>query len=358
MIRLYDVLDGDELAAALDAGLVSARSHPQHPYTIYNYTPKAQFERAWTDVTRRCRGLIVHDYTGEVLARPFEKFFNLGEDSAGAGAGDFEVRAKLDGSLGILYPLGDGEYAVATRGSFDSAQARHATTLWRERYAHRFVPVAGWTYLFEIVYPENRVVVDYGDLDDLVLVAVVDNRTGKDVALALEDSLWPGPVAAVETFTGLDQLEALACHGDGTIAEGYVVRFKSGLRLKVKYADYLRLHRLVTGVSARTIWELLRDGRGVDELLECAPDEFHGWVSSKAEEFRAEFAKIESASRFVVNEVRGLLPDRKAVAAHVQRWALWPGVVFRMLDGKDYSAAIWRQLRPAAETPLRTEKAA
>ena len=89
----------------------------------------------------------------------------------------FEVYEKLDGSLGILYWLGDEPY-IATRGSFESPQAQIATELLRA------YDLSGLdrrrTYLFEIIYPENRIVVNYDDRRELVLLAIIDTATGRE----------------------------------------------------------------------------------------------------------------------------------------------------------------------------------
>ena len=66
------------LEEMLEKGYVRKQQHPEAPLWIYNYTVEAQYERVWNDITLQCRGLILgHDYA--VVARPFGKFFNLGE---------------------------------------------------------------------------------------------------------------------------------------------------------------------------------------------------------------------------------------------------------------------------------------
>src|SRR5580704_13443222 len=82
-IKLADLLDLGELEAAVEQGFVRRQVHPDLPLSILNYTERTQYERAWTDVTRQCRGLIV-DEDGWVHARPFGKFFNYGEHPEGA----------------------------------------------------------------------------------------------------------------------------------------------------------------------------------------------------------------------------------------------------------------------------------
>src|SRR5438874_2440055 len=120
-------LDGIE--KLIDEGVVRATRHPSLPLTIYNYTAKCQYDQLWSDVTRVCRGLIIDD-NGTVVARPFPKFFNMDEHSRSdiVFSKAFTITEKVDGSLGVLYPSGDG-WAIATRGSFTSGQAVKATEI-------------------------------------------------------------------------------------------------------------------------------------------------------------------------------------------------------------------------------------
>ena len=342
----------DEMIAT---GYVRVQRHPTLPLSIYNYTEKAQFENVWNEATLTCRGLIVDDATGTVLARPFAKFFNHGQP--GAPALDLDepvsVTDKADGSLGVLYPAGDG-LAIATRGSFESDQARHATEVWRARYAGRFAPPAGLTVLFEIVYPGNRIVIDYGALDDLILLGAVDVATGRSFGPAAVPD-WPGPV--VESFAYTTLAEALAAEPRDN-REGLVVHFTgSDQRVKIKYEEYVRLHRLVTGLNARVVWECLVAGGSLDELIAPLPDEFHGWARRVAAELAAEVeagaAAVETAYRSIVDELPAgwTRKDFALLAArHPERSCL-----FLRLDERDYRPVLWQRVRPAADVPLLVE---
>ena len=62
----------------IENDFVNVNKHPTHDLFIYNYSPKAQYERVWNEVTMMCRGLIL-DADYNIVARPFKKFFNLGE---------------------------------------------------------------------------------------------------------------------------------------------------------------------------------------------------------------------------------------------------------------------------------------
>ncbi|MDI6097812.1 RNA ligase [Actinoplanes sp. NEAU-A12] len=347
MTLLHDVLDPGELTAAIDNGLVRPQRHPTRPFVIYNYTEACQYSGAWTPVTLACRGLVV-DSDGRIVARPFPKFFNHDQPQAPVldpGA-RVSVTDKADGSLGVIYHDGSG-YAVATRGSFASDQARHATEVLRARYG-AFVPPAGLTVLVEIVYPGNRIVIDYQGMDDLILLGAVEIATGRSHGPAAVPD-WPGPV--VETFGYATLAEALAAPPrDGQ--EGLVVHFtEADQRVKIKYADYVRLHRLVTGLTPRTVWDILANGGDLEALTEPLPDEFHVWVRGIADELIAAVDARAAAVEAAYDKIVAGMPDgwgRKEFAAAALRTE-YRGELFLRLDGKDYRPGLWQRVRPAGD---------
>lgn len=332
----------------VDERWVSAQRHPELPLTIYNYTHRTQFAGKWTDVTKACRGLILHD-DGRVIARPFPKFFNLGEmaKSWNPPSKNFTVTTKEDGSLGILYRTTSG-YAMATRGSFTGIQAIKATAMV-QHYADLPWDTERYTYLFEVIYPENRIVVDYGSDERLVLLAVIDTATGKDVALP---DWFPHHVQRWPELTDLQQLHDHAIPN----SEGFVICFANGFRVKVKFAEYVRLHRLLTGVNARTIWEhLSAGGEGFDALITKVPDEFYAWVQATANDLRGKYVAIEDACGVAVARAPQT-DDRRELAAYMTQQQ-YPAVCFAMIDEKDYGAIIWKLIKPSADRPFREDEA-
>lgn len=350
MVTLTDLFPAGALDAALEAGLVRAQTHPALPLTILNYSELCAFSGIWSETTLACRGLIVHTSTGEIVARPYLKFFNHGQPGAPAIPLDaaVEVTDKADGSLGIIYPTPDG-YAVATRGSFASDQAVRATEILRTRYAG-WAPPADHTVLVEIVYPENRIVIDYGGMADLILLGAVHVPSGRTVPAAQVS--WPGPVVESLPFATFGAALAAPARPN---REGLVVHVPStGDRVKVKYEDYLRLHKIVTGLTARTIWEALVAGGTIAEICEPLPDEFHAWAREVAAGLHAEVedgvVRVEAAYQQIV----AALPEgfsRKDFALVAARHKL-RGHLFARLDGKDLRPALWQQIKPEAGQPL------
>jgi len=114
------------LEGTLDRKYVSVVKHPEFDLWILNYTAACQYDRAWDPITLTTRGLILNKQ-GYIVARPFSKFFNLGEQPETQLERlpnlPFSVFEKVDGSLGILYRGPDSKLRIATRGSFTSTQA-------------------------------------------------------------------------------------------------------------------------------------------------------------------------------------------------------------------------------------------
>lgn len=323
------------------------RVHPEMSLAILNYTERCQFEAgAWNNVTLQCRGLIYDPDTMEVVARPFRKFFNYGQRGApeldlGAPA---SVTDKLDGSLGIPYPTGNG-YAIATRGSFTSEQALHASALWRERYAG-YRPPPELTLLFEVVYPSNRIVVDYGLTDDLFLLGAVDIASGR--SLPPDAIVWPGPRAARYDYASLaDALTASPRKN----AEGLVVHLlDSDERVKLKQEDYIALHRIVTGLSERVVWEHLRAGNALVDLLAPLPDEFHEWTGEVAARLLATVERNAAEVERAYSTILASLPEGYSRKDFALQAAQFPvrAALFKRHDGKNYRSILWDEVRPEA----------
>lgn len=353
MTTLDSLFDRSLFDAMVDGGFVRVQTHPVLPLSIANYSEKTQFENAWNSVTLTCRGLI-YDAAGAVVARPYRKFFNYG-DTANTGVLDLSAPAvvtdKLDGSLGISYPTPDG-LAVATRGSFASDQALHATQLLQSRYRH-FEARPGTTYLWEILYPSNRIVVDYGDVDDLILHGAIATATGH-IYPAAEVDEWPGP--RVTQFHYATLADALAAE-PRTNAEGLVVMLgKEQTMVKIKQTDYVQLHRIITGLNAGTVWEWLGDGKTVGDLCATLPDDFHGWVEDLASELTFEAADlITTAAREHEATLRSMSADwtrgdyARAIAANPSK-----PYMFLLLDGNEAKARdlAWRAVKPSGAHSL------
>ncbi|MFH7598280.1 RNA ligase [Streptomyces racemochromogenes] len=398
-LTLHDLMPAQALAEAVDAGYVTRKRHPELPLSIYTYTRSAQYERVWNQVTVRCRGLVADDATGAVVALPLPKFFNVGEHESGQPYAPalpdepFEVYDKVDGSLAVVFHYAD-RWHVASKGSFISTQATWAQRRLDACDTGALVP--GTTYLAEILYPQNRIVVDYGDRRDLVLLAAFD-RAGAEVPLAEAAVHWKGIGSVVKAWPALPLPELLALAESNTLpgggsvtgmdAEGFVLRFASGVRAKAKLAEYVRLHKLLTGVTERDVWrshgiqrfagtsakrlaqglglslaELggirSRGGRPLDALLEQVPDEFDSWVREVIARLEEECERRERAIDEAYKRFEYLADDRGAFARAVRELADGDlrAALFMRLDGRTTELVTWRAVRPETADPFTTDE--
>ena len=332
----------ENIASLIDDGYIRVGEHPENSeLLIYNYTQKTQYDQKWTKDTLLCRGLISKNRS--VVSRPFQKFFNYSEfDASHANVlkGPWNVFEKMDGSLGILYEFADGDYRIATRGAFASEQALWGTA-WLKKNHPNFQPAKGETWLFEIIYPTNRIVVDYGDKEGLVLLDVLDSDTGHRME---PDKNHPFEVC---DYHGLSETIP---SGERDNCEGYVIVNSKGFRVKIKHEEYVRLHKIITGCSNRTVWEYLKDGKPFDELLSNVPDEFYSWLEKTRESLLENYSEVEDSARNYFNE-RPADVDRKELAKYFTEYD-HPFLCFLMLDDKDYSEKIWKMIKPERALPF------
>ncbi len=232
---------------------------------------------------------------------------------------------------------------IATHGSFESVPSKHATDILYSKYRHTFACLdRSKTYLFEIIYPQNRIVLDYGSMDDLILLTAICHLTGKE---SIEQIGFP----TVKRYDGINDLQELKALEENN-KEGFVVRFKNGFRVKMKFPVYVRLHRIITGISNVIVWEYLSERKSFDELLEKVPDEFFNWVKQTQSQLVKEFDEILAESKSLFKE----FDTRKETALYIKNQK-YQSVLFAMLDGKSPDKIIWKMIRPLYSKPFKTD---
>lgn len=382
-MKLQHLLNPDELAKEVEAGHVTRKRHSTLPLSLYVYDRICQYDNLWNDVTMKTRGLIVDDETNDIVAIPFPKIFvkemhdpERGYDFAPALPNEtFEIFDKVDGSLIILFYYANNWHA-ATKGSFDSVQSRMADAIL---YAHDINGVGldrGVTYLAELIEPSNRIVCDYGDTTDLVLLAGFRPQDGTEVPLYDLAHEWSKIGTVVSSFGLSSDISKLvesaarnehkAAEGvvDGTDAEGYVIRFANGQRSKIKLLSYLKLHKLFTGTNEKTIWEVLASGQDPSVLFDTAPDEYAGWVRGVANELQRQHDAVLNEAQddyfSVLTSLQAedsLLDDRKAFAVKAVK-SQHKSALFLMYDdrGDKLDSYCWQNVKPSGEKPFKVDE--
>lgn len=328
-MQLENMLDINLLKSHIANGYISERFHTTRPnLAIYNYTNKTQFDQMWDDVTEQCRGLIVNTTDNFVVGRPFRKFHNYSADSGLSLDTQCDVYDKYDGSL-IIVAWYYGEPIIATRGSFVSDQAILAKKIFKSNWtASQFT--ANETYLFELVGPSNKIVLDY-HLDALVPIARVNRTTGQVV--------FSAPLMYATT------LRDVLSRPPRPNSEGVVIHFNdndspTGERmLKIKQEDYLRLHSAKFMLSTRRILEALRSSDPIENYVNLLPDEFHSWAMNKVDDLSEVYELFRDNALDDFDKIKDIKP--RGVFAQQAKATRYPNLMFALLDGKDISDQVW-----------------
>lgn len=309
---------------------------------LFSYRTDCLFDDNWNFFELVSRGLIINQRTGEIVARPFDKFFNWGQGGRTTKAPVVRVTDKIDGSLGISYFDGT-QYRIATRGSFSSDQAIWASE-WLDNNVCGLDVYDQWTLLFEIVYPENRIVVDYGEREELVLLAARNRFSGEyigeDYLCAMAQFLKLSMPQRYNMAYSPENLVTL-CKILDPSKEGFVAEFADGSRFKFKGERYLELHRIINTISFKNTLQAMENGT-IADYFAAIPDEF----SLEVQRWMGIIQQTTCEIEFEVTNAFLSCPkqSRKEFALYVrEHHSEIQHYLFALLDGKDLLPIIYKK---------------
>lgn len=354
--------DFEELDKRVEQGYLRKVISPCGKLKLYNYTNACTYDKAWDEHTLNSRGTVYEISTGKVVARAFPKFFNYGElhpveQNRILKETNFTVAEKMDGSLGIVY-FYDGTWRVNTRGSFTSDQAIKATEML-EKYNMNMIQ-KNITVLVEIIYPENRIIVDYGNDEKLVVLSYFKGDeevnpaqherehdtdiTGLSFAPVIE---FTSIESVIESQSKLSKME-----------EGFVIRLQDGYRVKFKSAEYLKVARLLSEMTPLNFWKAMTDGVVQSEILEEIPEEFRAEADRIKDELELAYTRISQEVYkdfvFCIKSIGGtcnLEDDRKNLGLFLKEHTkeiTHNGGMFSMLLNDNSDKYIMKVIRPKA----------
>lgn len=319
-------------------GYINKNKHPEHEIFILNYTPKTQYEGFWNETTEQCRGLIINK-DEEIISRCFRKFFNYQEIKQKADLlfehkTPYKIYEKYDGSLGISYFIKEKPF-IATRGSFSSDQSIIANKILQEKNI-KLDP--NLTYLFEIISPENKIVVNYGDKKELVLLAIIETKTNKELELEYYN---PGFFSCDVYEQSIGEI----LNSKKENFEGYVVKFENNFRFKIKLPEYVRLHKIIFNLSTKEIWQNLKTNTELN--LENIPDEIFNWIKKTEKEIKNNYSQTQKDCENLFKEI--YCENRKEFAKKALE-NKYSSILFKMYDNKPYDEIIWEKIKPDQQT--------
>lgn len=222
-------------------------------------------------IRRELRG-IKFDRNGKIAARPYQKFFNLGEraetqDHAVDFDQPFTILDKLDGSMVHPFIYGDQLLWMTKMGPTDTARR---AGVWAAEHPEfedisRDLLQNGYTPIYEWVSPEDRIVVKYAE-PSLYLTAIRDTVTGE--YLDYDEIAQFAELRPVRQFTGTFEgiQEFAATVRERKDEEGYIIRFDDGHMLKIKNLWYLQIHKVKEMVEQeKNVWKMILD-ESIDDV--------------------------------------------------------------------------------------------
>lgn len=308
---------------------------------LFNYTQTAQFAGRWNFFEQVSRGLIIHARTGEIVALPLSKFYNWLEGGRRSDGHIVTVTEKADGSLGILYRE-EGMYKIATRGAFDSPQAQWATHFLQTYYDLADLPNE-LTLLFEIIYPGNRIVINYGDREDLVLLAARNRFTGDFLPFFPEvyalGQQYGFTLPQVYQFNNV--LDIIAQTGQiDEHQEGWVVEFSDGQRFKFKGDRYRELHRIISNITFKNTLACVASGT-IDTMRQQIPEEYYAQVDEWVAQINARVAEMQQTCSAAFAAAPKDTRKEFVLWVQAQHPRLFPYLI-ALLDGKPLEPLIYK----------------
>lgn len=337
-----------------DTGII----HSVHQgYSVINYVFTVD-DTFSTALARECRGLKFAP-DGTLIARPFHKFFNLGEkrrpEDEPWDTGHV-VLDKLDGSM--IHPaMVAGDMVFMTRMGM-SGQSKQAWEMAAPevRALCGDMLKAGYTPIFEFTSPENRIVVAY-EAPALTLLANRQMRTGAYMPHAeVEKVAARYGVPAARSFGAVDDVagfwkDARALEG----VEGYVITFEDGHRVKVKADGYVLRHKALAGLAHEKNLLAWVAKDAVDDVLPLlAPDaaetvrEYQAQIVGAVSRWEAEIAEFVAENAHMSRKDFAM-KTKDLVPARLQ------SVAFRALDGTPPRKGLMEVLQRASGSDTKVE---
>ena len=204
-----------------------------------------------------------------------------------------------------------------------------------------------FTLLVEIIYPENKIVSDYGDEEKLVLLAVVDRDQQEELVdyhayIGLKTGM-PSVEFHNHTIDEMIELQKTLPKDK----EGFVVRFESGMRVKIKGEEYLRIHKMISHMTPLAFWETMKNGAVNVEYLQELPEEYRLEAKKIRYALETKYAKVFDE---ISKEYEAAPKDsRKNLGIYIKNNKLkHSGALFSVLDAKidAVDKYIMRYIRP------------
>ncbi|MCR5806998.1 MAG: hypothetical protein K6G68_08200 [Oscillospiraceae bacterium] len=310
--------------------------------TIFNYEAVCDFS---DPVVQESRGIVIDTQSLEPVCWPFRKFGNWNESYADSiDWHSARVQDKIDGSIiKLWYDRQERRWRFSTNGVISAETANAEATLKHTfmdiiRRADNFGQIpfdkldCDCTYIFEMVSPENRVVIDY-PFYRLFHIGTRNNITGREFIsdIGLEKPHEYALHSLEECTAAAESLNT----AENVDKEGFVVVDKDFCRIKIKSPRYLVIHHTI-GNGAFTKERCLRMlTEGITDIDGFCRDYPRYAVILRFYQYKLAELEYEVGmyTAYVRNLYEELSRERKAVAAAIKTHRL-AGFGFKAIDSE------------------------
>lgn len=358
--------EGGTLAELENDLALRLHHHPQLPLVGFSYqqtlSPKTH------PIVREARGIVLEKDSWRVVAKAFNRFFNLGEvadEYATFNWNDFDCYTKADGSLVLMYHY-EGRWLAKTRGSFGEGRIQNPLPGYEPSFAELFWDIKSnlgvdpngkdkakfdpdCTYVFEMCSKYNKVVRTYED-PTIYLLTIVNNKTAQEYPHDESDSFAAKlqlPRVGRHHFSSLEDIRSYILHLEDTdpTNEGVIVCDDKWLRYKIKSKTYTALHHMLDNGN------LYNPKRLVPWALKEDPSELLLHYPEITEHYEAVRGELDEAYAQLLSvwEQHHQEPDQKTFALAVRGKTPFVGLLFQLrkqvvgLQTEQQLRDLWRE---------------
>lgn len=268
----------------------------------FNFTGKAFYNKVWDEQTTKARGLYLDTLKGKVVARAYDKFFNINErpetkfDMLQYKL-QFPVTAyvKENGFLGIVsYNEYEDDLFIASKSTIDSPFAQWLKEMLYEKVSSdniqkmkEFIKEQNVSFVFECVDMKNDPHVIEYPKNELFLLDIIKNdldlsKYEYDAMVDIADQFGLTPKEKAfeiatwqEFFDWYHDILDEDYEYSGRKIEGFVIEDRVGYMTKLKLT-YYNFWKFMRGISH----EAIKNGyiRNTSALTTPTANEFYAWV--------------------------------------------------------------------------------
>lgn len=245
--------EGYPLEKLTEEFAIYVRSHSEYPHLkLFKYDQiKSPFKEK---IAQEARGVILDENDNwNIVAYPYDKFFNLGESlAASVDLESLQVATKEDGSLMTLYYY-DSQWHISSSGSPHAGGSTNGLLTFKELFwkvwndlEYQLPSETDMCFMFELCTAENRVVVDHFE-SRIVLHGARHLKTLEEYhpqPLA-EKYKWEG--VKYHNLKDFQEIVVFAEEFSPTANEGFIAMDKDFNRVKIKSRKYVEFHHMKTG---------------------------------------------------------------------------------------------------------------